>query len=128
MSRCRRGRWRLWTRLLAVSTCGLCIPAAGAVVDLKNFRRSQWKPALDAAGIPPRRIYDLRRSFATWPLDAGLSFFDLSRYIGTCVEMIDMTYGHLAQGAEETTRAKLNAAYLRLLGHERGMARSGEDG
>ena len=128
MSRCRRGRWRLWTRLLAVSTCGLCIPATGAVVDLKNFRRSQWKPALDAAGIPPRRIYDMRRSFATWPLDAGPSFFDLSRYIGTSVEMIDMTYGHLAQGAEETARAKLNAAYLRRLGHERGMAGSGEDG
>ena len=42
--------------------------------------------------------------------------------------MIDMTYGHLAQGAEETARAKLNAAYLRRLGHERGMAGSGEDG
>ena len=49
----------------------------GGVIDLKNFRRSQWKPALDAAGIPPRRIYDLRHSFATWALDAGLSIFEL---------------------------------------------------
>ncbi len=43
----------------------------GGLLDLKNFRRSQWKPALDAAGIPHRRIYDMRHSFATWALDAG---------------------------------------------------------
>ena len=70
----------------------------------------------------------MRHSFATWALDAGLSIFDLGRYMGTSVEMIDRTYGHLAQGAEETARAKLNAAYLRRLGHERRMAGRGEDG
>jgi hypothetical protein len=42
--------------------------------------------------------------------------------------MIDRTYGHLAQGAEESTRAKLDAAYSRRLGHERGMTEAGEDG
>jgi len=83
----------------------------GGVIDLKNFRRSQWKPALEAAGISHRRIYDMRHSFATWALAAGLSIFDLSRYMGTSVEMIDRVYGHLAHGAEETARAKLDAAY-----------------
>jgi integrase len=85
----------------------------GGVIDLKHFRRAHWKPALDTAGIPPRRIYDMRHSFATWALDAGLSIFDLSRYMGTSVEMIDRTYGHLAQGAEESARTKLDAAYAR---------------
>ena len=66
-------------------------------------------------------------SFATWALDAGLSIFDLSRYMGTSVEMIDRTYGHLAQGAEESARAKLDAAYSRRLGHERGKAKIGEE-
>lgn len=70
----------------------------------------QWHPALDAAGLPSRRIYDLRHSFATWALDAGLSIFELARYMGTSVEMIDRTYGHLAQGAEEAARAKPNDA------------------
>jgi hypothetical protein len=70
----------------------------------------------------------MRHSFATWALDAGLSIFDLSRYMGTSVEMIDRTYGHLAQGAEESARAKLDAAYSRRLGHERGMTEAGEDG
>ena len=32
-----------------------------------------------------------------------------------------------AQGAEESARAKLDAAYLRRLGHDRGMAEGGED-
>ena len=98
----------------------------GGVIDLKNFRRSQWKPALDAAGIPPRRIYDMRHSFATWALDAGLSIFDLSRYMGTSVEMIDRTYGHLAQGAEESARAKLDAAYANRFGQEVATRRGGE--
>ena len=98
------------------------------MIDLKNFRRSQWKPALDAAGIQPRRIYDMRYSFATWALDAGLSIFDLSRYMGTSVEMIDRTYGHLAQGAEESARAKLDAAYAKRSGQEVATAESGDDG
>jgi integrase len=85
----------------------------GDVVDLKHFRRGQWRPALEAAGVRPRRIYDLRHSFATWALDAGLSIFELARYMGTSVEMIDRTYGHLAQGAEDAARTKLDAAYDR---------------
>lgn len=100
----------------------------GGVIDLKHFRRGQWHPALDAAGLPSRRIYDLRHSFATWALDAGLSIFELARYMGTSVEMIDRTYGHLAQGAEESARAKLDAAYLNRLGQERATSESGEDG
>lgn len=100
----------------------------GGVIDLKHFRRAHWKPALEAAGIPSRRIYDMRHSFATWALDAGLSIFDLSRYMGTSVEMIDRTYGHLAQGAEDAARAKLDAAYARRLGQDGATAESGEDG
>ena len=42
--------------------------------------------------------------------------------------MIDRIYGHLAQGAEESARAKLGAAYARRLGQDRAMAESGEDG
>ena len=97
----------------------------GGVIDLKHFRRGQWKPALEAAGLPPRRIYDMRHSFAAWALDAGLSIFDLSRYMGTSVETIDRTYGHLAQGAEESARTKLDAAYARRLGQERATADEG---
>ena len=38
--------------------------------------------------------------------------------MGTSVEMIDRTYGHLAKGAEDSARAKLDA-YAGRLGQER---------
>ena len=62
-------------------------------------------------------------SFATWALDAGLSIFDLSRYMGTSVEMIDRTYGHLARDSDDAIRARLNARAARS-GDE--MATEGE--
>ena len=40
--------------------------------------------------------------------------------------MIDRTYGHLAQGAEESARAKLDAAYAKRLGQDRATAESGD--
>ena len=48
--------------------------------------------------------------------------------MGTSVEMIDRTYGHLASGAEEAATAKLDAAYARRLRQEHVTAESGENG
>ncbi len=71
----------------------------GAHFDLHNFRTREWKPAQLAAGIMPiRRIYDLRRTFA---LRAGISTFDLSRYMGASLTMIDRHYGHLARDGRD---------------------------
>jgi len=55
-----------------------------------------------AAGIEPlRRIYDLRHIFATFALRAGISTFDLSRYMGAALSVIDRHYGHLARDGRE---------------------------
>lgn len=48
-------------------------------------------PALQAAGVEVRRIYDMRHTFATWSVAAGMSIFTLSRRMGTSVQMIDST-------------------------------------
>jgi integrase len=41
----------------------LLFPAArGGHIDLEKFRHRQWTPALRSAGIPHRRIYDLRQT------------------------------------------------------------------
>src|SRR5438477_8641549 len=62
----------------------------GSYLDLHHFRPGQWRPAQLAAGIEPlRRIYDLRHTFATFALRAGISTFDLSRYMGASLTMID---------------------------------------
>jgi integrase len=55
----------------------LLFPAdRGGYLDLHNFRNRDWKPAQLAVGIEPfRRIYDLRHTFATFALRAGISTF-----------------------------------------------------
>ena len=61
-----------------------------------------------AAGVEHRRIYDMRHTFATWSLAAGMSIFTLARRMGTSVQMIDQTYGHLARDAEDQDRGLLD--------------------
>ena len=42
---------------------GPLFPApAGGHININNWRRRQWSPALVAAGIDHRRIYDLRHT------------------------------------------------------------------
>jgi integrase len=99
----------------------LLFPALrGGYINLHNWRSREWKPALRAAGIEQeQRIYDLRHTYATFSLAAGVSLFTLSRRMGTSVEMIDRTYGHLAPDAEEFERGLLDAfdAKTEAFGH-----------
>jgi hypothetical protein len=61
-------------------------------------------------GIDPfRRVYDLRHTFATFALRAGISTFDLSRYMGASLTMIDRHYGHLARDGREHAIKLLDA-------------------
>src|SRR6266550_7789145 len=90
-------------QLPANTESALLFPAArGGHLDLHNFRNRDWKPAQHAAGITPlRRVYDLRHTFATFALRAGISTFDLSRYMGASLTMIDRHYGHLARDGHD---------------------------
>ncbi len=45
----------------------------GGYLDIHHFRPFQWRPAQKAADINPiRRVYDLRHTFATFALRAGI--------------------------------------------------------
>jgi integrase len=82
----------------------------GGYLDIHHFRPFQWRPAQQAAGIQPlRRVYDLRHTFATFALRAGISTFDLSRYMGASLTMIDRHYGHLARDGREHAIKLLDA-------------------
>jgi hypothetical protein len=84
--------------------------ARGGYIDLHNFRQRHWRPALVKAAIEPlRQPYDLRHTYATFALRAGLSAFALSRYMGTSLAMIDLHYGHLASDGREQAVALLDA-------------------
>jgi hypothetical protein len=58
---------------------------------------------------PIRQPYDLRHTYATFALRAGVSIFDLSRFMGASLAMIDRHYGHLARDGREHTVALLDA-------------------
>jgi integrase len=79
-----------------------------AVLDLHRWRRAEWYPALDAAGLPALVPYAMRHTFASFSIAAGVSLFYLARLMGTSVEMIDNTYGHLLPDSEDYLRGLLN--------------------
>jgi integrase len=76
--------------------------------DVHNFRRREWGPAVDAAGIAkPARLYDLRSTFASNALAAGITVYELARMMGTSVDMIERHYGALVDTAHEGLLARL---------------------
>ena len=90
----------------------LLFPAArGGFIDLDNWRRREWRPAVEAAGLDPSALapYSMRHTYASFALDAGVSIFELARLMGTSVKVIDDTYGHLVRGSLERVRAALEA-------------------
>jgi integrase len=79
-------------------------------IDFRNFGPRHWKPAQVAAGIEPLRyLYDLRHTYATFALRAGVSVFALSRFMGSSLAMIDLHYGHLTNDSREHAVSLLDA-------------------
>lgn len=92
----------------------LLFPAPkGGHIGLNTWRTRDWYPALDAAGISRRGPYCLRHTFATEALAAGISTFELSRLMGSSIEMIERTYGHLARDSEQRIRERLETRQTR---------------
>lgn len=89
----------------------LLFPAAsGGLRNLTTWRRHAWTPAVEAAGIAkPARIYDLRSTFASNALAAGVTLFELARIMGTSVRMIERSYGTLLGGAHAGIAGRLDA-------------------
>jgi integrase len=89
----------------------------GGPIRIDNWRHRDWYPALEAAGVERRGPYALRHTAVTSWLAAGVPIFDVSRYAGTSLGMIERTYGHLARGSEELARQRIDA-YRQCLGQE----------
>jgi integrase len=87
----------------------LLFPAArGGYIDGEKFRYREWTPALRAAGIEHRRVYDCRHTFASWAIAGSVQLFYLARIMGTSVAQIDATYGHLLPDSEDYLRGLLD--------------------
>ena len=118
----------------------------GGHLNLHNWRRDEWNPAVQAAGLAlcacgklsgehPRagcrrfkRVkgsptpYAMRHTFASFAIAAGIPTFEIARMMGTSIEQIEKTYGHLLPDALERGRVALeafDATYGRAVGaHE----------
>jgi integrase len=87
----------------------------GERVNLYNWRRSEWRPAVDASGTAePARIYDLRSTFTSNALAAGVTVFELAKIMGTSVRMIEKHYGALIGGAHAGIAGRLDALEAEL--------------
>ena len=80
----------------------------GGHLNLSNFRKIDWKPALRAAGVDYRSPYALRHTYATWSIAAGVGLFELARHMGTSLQQIDKTYGHLLPDSLDRARTALD--------------------
>ena len=81
----------------------------GGHLNLNVWRRRRWSPAFEFAGLAYRTPYALRHTFASWAIAAGVPLFELSRFMGTSVEQIGKTYGHLLPDAEQRVTGALDA-------------------
>lgn len=66
------------------------------------------RPSKHPASVDPR-IYDMRSTFASDALAAGVSVFALARLMGTSVGMIERAYGTLLDGAVADVAGRLDA-------------------
>jgi integrase len=92
-----------------IDTALLFPGARGGYLNLNKWRRDAWTPAVRAAGLEHRSPYALRHTFAAWSIAAGIGLFELARFMGTSVEQIDRTYGHLLPDSIDRARDALDA-------------------
>ena len=97
------------TSYLRGSTPACCSRRAGGHLNLHEWRADEWTPGVRAAGLEHRSPYALRHTYATFAIAAGVSLFELARFMGTSVDQIDKTYGHLLPDALDRTRLALDA-------------------
>ncbi len=80
----------------------------GRYIDLEKWRHREWAPALRAAGIPHRRINDMRHTFATWAIESGVQLWYLAQIMGTSVTQLEDTYARWLERTDEQLRAALD--------------------
>jgi integrase len=106
----------------------LLFPApGGGHLNLHAWRSDEWTPAVKAAGLAHRSPYALRHTYASLAIAAGVSLFELARFMGTSVEQIDRTYGHLLPDAIDRTRAALDSFLVQHRGGREHNVGDGED-
>lgn len=69
---------------------------AGTVLDLANYRRA-WSAACRRAQVGHVRVHDLRHTYASWLLQAGVPLAEVGRLLGHQSPLTTQRYAHLAE-------------------------------
>lgn len=81
--------------------------------DERAFRRSYWTPALKRLGIRYRRPYNMRHTYATVMLMAGMNPAFCAKQLGHSVEMFHKTYARWLDGDQnDREMARLETTLL----------------
>jgi integrase len=91
----------------------LVFPATeGGHISLSNWRRRVWYPALERADAERRPLYQMRHTFATLALAAGMPIDFVSRQLGhTDIRTTLRFYARYIPALEERHLAMLNAGW-----------------
>ena len=81
----------------------------GGYLNLHNWRRDEWTPAVRTAGLEHRTPYAMRHFFISEALAAGIPSYEVARLAGTSVIQIEATYAHLFGEHLERSRTALEA-------------------
>jgi site-specific recombinase XerD len=71
-------------------------PGSGSITEIKN-PRACWKIVRNAAGCPDLRLHDLRHSFASAALAAGLDLAQIGELLGHQSAQTTKGYAHLME-------------------------------
>ena len=96
----------------------------GALLRRTGFGRCFWKPAVEAAGLTPLRIHDMRHTFVSLWVAAGRNVKEVSVAAGhSSVAFTLDRYGHLYERDDEALQDELDA---QLRGLSAVFARTGD--
>jgi integrase len=80
----------------------------GAPIRASNFRRRQWTPALEAAGVEPMTLHELRHTAASMMAEAGWTLQAVQGQLGhSSITVTSDTYSHLFDEAVEAMADRL---------------------
>lgn len=84
----------------------------GAPLRNTNWADREWRVAIVNSGIGHARIHDLRHSFASWLLQAGVSLAEVGKLLGHMSTQTTDRYAHLQETPSPSILAALAAPDL----------------
>lgn len=86
----------------------------GGLINLDNWRTRVWSRALDASGLAPRPLYQMRHTYASLALAAGADIYWVSRQMGHAD--IRVTLKHYARFQRQSAVDERNIELLNDFG------------